>query len=64
MIPGQSLTLGVPAISLSSSAPRREHPGGLAPAAVAPQPGNCRGCPPPAGCQAALPIRVSPGWMA
>jgi hypothetical protein len=46
MIPCQSLALGPPAISLSGSGPRREHPGGLAPDAAARQPGNRQGCHP------------------
>jgi uncharacterized UBP type Zn finger protein len=62
MIPGQSLALGVPAVSLNGTAPRCEHLDGLAP--VRPQSADCRECRNHQDRQVALVVCLTCGWVA
>lgn len=62
MIPGQSMALGVPAISLNGSAPRCEHIDGLEP--VRPGSDDCRDCQDHPDRPAALVVCLSCGWVA
>ncbi len=62
MIPGQSMALGVPAISLNGSAPRCEHLEGLAP--VGPQSDGCRDCRDHSDSHVALVVCLTCGWVA
>jgi uncharacterized UBP type Zn finger protein len=62
MFPGQSMTLGTPAISLNGTAPRCEHLDGLAP--VSPLSDGCRGCRDRADRQGALVVCLTCGWVA
>ncbi len=62
MIPGQSMALGVPAISLNGSAPRCEHVDGLAP--VRPRSADCRDCRDRPGRPATLVFCLTCGWVA
>jgi uncharacterized UBP type Zn finger protein len=59
MIPGQSMALGAPPISLNGTPPRCEHLDGLAP--VRPMSDDCRDC---QGRQAALVVCLTCGWVA
>lgn len=62
MIPGQSMALGVPAVSSNGTAPRCEHLDGLAP--VRPQSAECRECPSHQERQVALVVCLTCGWVA
>jgi uncharacterized UBP type Zn finger protein len=62
MIAGQSMVLGVPAISLNGTAPRCEHLDGLAP--VTPLSDGCRDCQGRPNGQAALAVCLTCGWVA
>jgi uncharacterized UBP type Zn finger protein len=62
MIPGQSMALGAPAVSLNGTAPRCEHLDGLAP--VGPQSGDCRDCRSSQDRQASLAVCLTCGWVA
>jgi uncharacterized UBP type Zn finger protein len=62
MIPGQSMTLGVPAVSPNGTAPRCEHLDGLAP--VKPQSADCSECRNHAGHPAGLVVCLTCGWVA
>jgi uncharacterized UBP type Zn finger protein len=62
MIPGQSMALGVPAISLNGAAPRCEHIDGLEPAR--PGSADCRDCQDHPDRPAALVVCLSCGWVA
>ncbi|HXL90864.1 MAG TPA: UBP-type zinc finger domain-containing protein [Streptosporangiaceae bacterium] len=59
MIPDQSMTLGVPTISLNGTAPRCQHLDGLAP--VRPMSDGCRDC---ENRPADLVICLTCGWVA
>ncbi|MGD0559213.1 MAG: UBP-type zinc finger domain-containing protein [Streptosporangiaceae bacterium] len=61
MIPGQSMALGAPPISLNGTAPRCQHFEGLAP--VMPQADHCRDCQAQAAV-AALVVCLTCGWVA
>ena len=62
MIPGQSMALGVPAISLNGRAPRCEHIDGLEPAG--PGSDDCRDCQGLPSRPAALVVCLTCGWVA
>jgi uncharacterized UBP type Zn finger protein len=62
VIPGQSMALGVPAVSLNGAAPRCEHLDGLAP--PAPQSADCRECRDQQDRRAALVVCLTCGWVA
>ena len=62
MIPGQSMTLGAPAVSPNGTAPRCEHLDGLAP--VRPQSADCRDCRNRRDRQAGLVVCLTCGWVA
>jgi uncharacterized UBP type Zn finger protein len=65
MIPGQSMTLGVPAVSPNGTAPRCQHLDGIAP--VKPQSAVCLDCrdrPDRPGRQAGLVVCLTCGWVA
>ena len=62
MIPSQSMTLGVPAISLNGTAPRCQHLEGLAP--VQPLSDNCRGCADGPDRPGDLVMCLTCGWVA
>ena len=59
MIPGQSMALGVPAVSTNGTAPRCEHLNGLAPAR--PRSVDCPDC---RDGEAALVVCLTCGWVA
>jgi uncharacterized UBP type Zn finger protein len=62
MIPGQSMTLGVPAVSLNGTAPHCQHLDGLAP--VKPQSVDCVDCRDRPGRQVGLVVCLTCGWVA
>jgi uncharacterized UBP type Zn finger protein len=62
MIPGQSMTLGVPTVSLNGKAPRCEHLDGVA--AVKPQSASCRDCRNRPGRPVGLVVCLTCGWVA
>jgi uncharacterized UBP type Zn finger protein len=62
MIPGQSMTLDVPAVSPNGAAPRCEHLDGLAP--VKPQSADCPDCRSRPGRPAGLVVCLTCGWVA
>jgi uncharacterized UBP type Zn finger protein len=62
MIPGQSMTVGAPAISLNGSAPRCQHLDGLAP--VRPLSDDCRGCRDHPDRPVDLVMCLTCGWVA
>jgi len=62
MIPGQSVAIDVPAISLNGTAPRCEHLDGLAP--VRPLSADCGDCRDHRDPQAPLLICLTCGWVA
>jgi len=62
MIPGQSITLSVPTVSLNGTAPRCEHLDGLAP--VRPQSAGCRDCRHRQGHPVGLVVCLTCGWVA
>jgi uncharacterized UBP type Zn finger protein len=62
MIPGQSMALGAPAVSLNGTAPRCEHLDGLAP--VEPQSGDCQDCRSSRDRHASLVVCLTCGWVA
>jgi uncharacterized UBP type Zn finger protein len=62
MFPGQSMSLGAPAVSLNGTAPRCEHLDGLVPAG--PQSGGCRECGSGRGRRASLAVCLTCGWVA
>src|SRR6201997_2770268 len=62
MIPGQSMALGAPAVSLNGTAPRCEHLDGLAP--VGPQSADCRECRNGQDRQTGLVVCLTCGWVA
>jgi uncharacterized UBP type Zn finger protein len=62
MIPGHSMALGAPTISLNGSKPRCEHVDGLVP--VTPQADHCRDCRPHADRWVKLLVCLSCGWVA
>jgi uncharacterized UBP type Zn finger protein len=62
MISGQSMALGVPAVSPNGTAPRCEHLDGLGP--VKPQSADCPDCQNRPGPPAALVVCLTCGWVA
>jgi len=62
MIPGQSMALGTPAVSLNGTSPRCEHLDGLAP--VGPQSTDCRECLNGRDRQTSLVVCLTCGWVA
>ena len=62
MIPGQSMTVDVPAVSPNGTAPRCAHLDGLAP--VKPQSADCPDCRSRPGRPAALVVCLTCGWVA
>lgn len=62
MIPGQSMALGTPAISLNGTAPRCEHVDGLEP--VRPRSDDCRDCRDRQDRPATLVVCLTCGWVA
>ena len=62
MIPGQSMTLGVPAVSPNGTAPRCEHLDDLA--AVKHQSGDCPDCRNRPGHPVGLVVCLTCGWVA
>jgi len=65
MMPGQSMAVGVPAISLNGTAPRCQHLDGLA--STMPQSDHCRDCRAPGDPRAApvaLVVCLTCGWVA
>ena len=62
MIPGQSMALGAPAVSLNGTAPRCQHLDGLA--LVGPQSGDCRDCRSSQDRQESLVVCLTCGWVA
>jgi uncharacterized UBP type Zn finger protein len=62
MVPGQSMALGVPAVTPNGSAPHCEHLDGLT--AAAPQSDRCLDCPAQSDHPAALLVCLTCGWVA
>jgi uncharacterized UBP type Zn finger protein len=62
MIPGQSMALGAPAVSLNGSAPRCEHVDGLEPVRL--RSADCRDCRDRPGRPATLVVCLTCGWVA
>jgi uncharacterized UBP type Zn finger protein len=62
MIPGQSMALGTPAVSLNGSAPRCEHVDGLGPVRL--RSDDCRDCRDSPVGPASLVVCLTCGWVA